>query len=58
MLALSCAKKKHCQQSDKLAGHVGEGLHLYSVGLYLTTQNTMQIKRTLYIAHGGLLFLA
>ena len=33
MLALSCWKKKCFQQSDKFAGHVGEGLHLHNVGL-------------------------
>ena len=33
MLALSCWKKKCFQQSDKFAGHVGEGLLLHSFGL-------------------------
>ena len=31
-------RKKHFQQSYKFAGHVGEGLHLHSVGLYVTPE--------------------
>ena len=39
MLALSCWKKKNCfQQSDKFAGHVGEGLHLHSLDIEVTTE--------------------
>ena len=33
ILALSWRKIKCFQQSDKFAGHVGEGLHQLSVGL-------------------------
>ena len=33
MLALSFWKRKLFRQSDKFAGHVGEGLHLHSIGM-------------------------
>ena len=33
MLALFCWKRYFSKQSDKYAGHVGEGLHLHSIGM-------------------------
>ena len=33
MMALLAGRENCFQQSDKFAGHVGEGLHLHSVGL-------------------------